>query len=258
LVSVDAAAVYDPGVPCQLYVQSLWRARQAARDEGDRHREQCVKLLMNSLVGKWAAHSRAWTDDARGLPPDAWSSWYVRDAVSGALERWRSVGWHVQRLEVGGQPEDATPALAAWTYSVGRMRLWDWMEEAGREDVVYVDSDSVMCTAEGATRLHRSGEVRPGQLGALRLQGVYKLVRIGGIKDYAADAIRVQAGTPTAGTIERQGVVQWWRNSTVGESVSEGHAPDATARLVTVPVCRPYRHGVVDGSGRVSPLIVRE
>jgi hypothetical protein len=233
---------------------------------------------MNSLVGKWAAHGRSWNPapgEALLLP---WQTTYRRYCAACAapvpskhegicdvclrcggltdLRRYRSIGWHVQRLDVSAETPESCPALAAWTYSVGRCRLQQWMDTAGAEDTYYVDSDSIYCSAAGADRLVHGGHVRAGHMGALRLQGVYPTLRIGGIRDYTAGARRVLAGIPHLRVGDDGAGAAYWQPETVREAVDAQHRPGPEARYIEVPLYREYRHGTVGADGRVSPLRV--
>lgn len=255
-VSVVRASLYEPGRPVDAFVSTLWRHRQSCQNGGRVAEATCAKLLLNSLVGKWAAHHHAWVDAPEVLPADCWATWDRYEGEERRRVRYRSIGWHVQREERADETSESVPALAAWTYSVARMRLWEWMQTAGMSEVYYVDSDCLFVGGSGAERLCSAGHVKPGELGSLRVQGVHPSLRIGGIRDYAAGGRTVRAGVAPSGVMERNGRVEWWRNGTVMECVDDDRAPDGTARLVSVPVHRAYRHGLVDSDGRVHPIEV--
>lgn len=256
LVSIMWADLYEPGDPCRRYMSALWERRVRGERAGRAVEAQSIKLLMNSLVGKWAARGRCWSD-APGealLPP--WQTCYKYHAESRKLCRYRSIGWHVQREDVEDETAESCPALAAWVYSVGRVRLWEWMCAAGRENVYYVDSDSLYCTDLGAGRLAGSGMVRPGEMGALRVQGVYPTLRIGGIRDYAAPGRTVRAGVPKGGRADDDDGLRYWCPETVREAVDARRRPEPAARLIELRERGAYRHGVVGKDGTVSPLDV--
>lgn len=258
LLSVGRVALYEGGLPLNGFVHALWLSRCRAEEGGRLAERQCIKLILNSLIGRLCARAKSWIDAPEPLPLGPWRTWYGSAGEGRKRIRYRSVGWHVQRLEEGGETAESTPALASWIYSIGRMRLWDWMECAGRENVYYVDSDSLHTSTAGGDALRAAGMVAPDTLGALRLQGVYPTLRIGGIRDYATPGRTVRAGVATDPDRFLDGVDAWWRESTVREAIDEWHQPEATARLVAVPINRAYRHGVVDAQGRVSPHVVSE
>jgi DNA polymerase type B, organellar and viral len=258
LSSVSECAIYEPGDPLGRYMRTLWDARKTFSAAGRTAEQLCVKLLANSCIGKLAARKRSWIDAPESLPPGDWRTWHRIMGEDRKLVRHRTIGWHAQRLEIDGETEDSTPALAAWIYSEGRMRLWNWMRTAGSEEVYYVDSDSVFCSGVGASRLQVSGAIQPGKMGALRVQGVHQGVRISGIRDYRCGDKVVRAGVPSPGTSHQGTVYAWWRDSTVRESIDEWTEPRAEARLVVIPEARIYRHGTVCADGRVEPLVVEE
>lgn len=251
-------ALYEGGRPCDAFMSAMWRFRVAAARDERVAEAQCTKLLLNSLIGKWAARGRVWSEAPEALPPSDWFTWSAPYGPAGALHKYRTVGWHPQREDDSDETPESCPALAAWTYSVGRVRLLEWMETAGAEDCYYVDSDGGFFSAAAAERLAASGAVRPGVLGALRVQGVLQELRISGIRDYAADGRTTQAGTPTADTLTADGVHQWWRERTVREAIGEHRQPVSEAVRVRAPVIRTYRHGHVGADGRVTPYRVEE
>lgn len=48
---------------------------------------------------------------------------------------------------------DSAPAIMAYIMAEARVRLWEAMQDAGLENVVYVDTDSVLVTAQGSANL---------------------------------------------------------------------------------------------------------
>lgn len=85
-----------------------------------------------------------------------------------------------QWVKIGGEPREAMPFLHATICSYGRMRLLRFMQQAGRENVFYVDTDGLMVNEEGYQRLqgiHGLMGSAPGQLslrfdpGQARIQG---------------------------------------------------------------------------------------
>lgn len=211
---------------------------------------------MNSLVGKWAARGRTWTDapgEALLLPWQMCEKTYGPERV---LHRYRSISWHVQRLDISDETDESCPALAAWTYAVGRVRLLEWMDIAGRDDTYYVDSDCLYCSGAARDRLAVAGHTRAGTMGALRVQGVYPSLRIGGIRDYTAGSRTVRAGVPKGAVPVVDGSTTFEVAETVREAVDARRRPVADVRLVTIPASRAYRHGRVDASGSVHPIDV--
>lgn len=258
LVRVMQASLFEPDRPFDDFVSRLWQARVAAKSSGHTGGESCIKLLMNSLTGKLAAHEYSWVDEPMSCPPGPWQTWQRYGSDGLLVGSYRTIGWHAQRLVRGEETAESTPAIAAWIYSLGRVQLWKWMEDAGMENVHYVDSDSVITNEQGLRSLDGLGHIRPGVMGALRLQSVYEGLRIAGIKGYAHGRGRCIAGIDPSLTDDGAGHYSGWRSESVGEAMARGNTPTSRARFVQLPVARAYRHGHVGRDGRVSPLEVSE
>jgi hypothetical protein len=278
LVSISYAAFYEPARAAETYMQALWGQRQGRTAAADKVGAECCKRLMNCVVGKWAALGKAWKRVRPGPLLLPWQQAFIpycpecRKAAAGPvkegrmgchrcghntiLKRYRSIGKHRQRLDTSPNTKESCAALAGWTYSVGRVRLQGWIDQAGAEETYYVDSDSLLCSGAGYGNLERAGEVQPGVMGALRVQSVCESVRIGGIRDYSAGERNVQAGTRLDGAKLAAGRYFYPVVETVGEALSGGRRPEANVRIVSVPVHRAYRHGHIAADGRVEPINV--
>lgn len=212
---------------------------------------------MNSVIGKCATVSQGWIDDARGAPPEPWTTWAGTDYDTGKACLWRSIGNHPQRkVELGESPEGC-PFIASYVYSLARVRLWEWMEIAGRENIFYVDTDGMYTSSRGFELLSQRGCIQDGAMGGLRLLGVYPWLVVHGIKAYETDARRVICGLPKQGATLQAGAYEFWCAETIGNTVREkphGRAPAARLQRYTAQQSRPYRHGVVLPSGAVRPI----
>jgi hypothetical protein len=253
---VHHVQLYESGRPFDQYVNALWEARKKAQSEGRTAEVTCIKLLMNSLIGKLAAQDRCWVDEPRAPPQKPWTHAVWRPLGSDRIFETRSIGYHVQVRHDGGETQESCPQLAAWVYSVGRVRLFEWIKQAGEGQVHYVDTDGLLVSTAAEFALKQSGMVQSGQLGALRVQGVYPSLRIGGIKSYAAPGRTVQAGVDPDWGHASLGVYAGWTAGTVVEATGTGQPPRAESRWVEIPEYHPYRHGTVLPDGRVEPLIV--
>lgn len=259
VLGVSSVSLYEPGNPWGRFVSALWRARSEAELRGQSARRSAIKRLMNSAIGKCAAHGWCWTADERGAPPADWCSWYAPDYDSGEMTRWRAIGWQPQRREDTGEHPESCPQLAAWVYSLGRAKLWEWMECAGLENVLYVDTDCLYTTERGYLRLVNAKHVESGSLGKLRLQYVHSWILIHGIKDYETPAGRTCSGVPTRAIRLDDGGYSWWCPETIPDTIRErptGRAPLPRLNALHRSERTAYTHGTVMADGRVRPLEV--
>jgi hypothetical protein len=97
-------------------------------------------------------------------------------------------------LRVSGEPYEAMPYLHATICSYARMRLLEIFEAAGRENILYCDTDGVLVTSAGADRLrvHRVQDVYYAHGLVERAPPGHS--RIEGQKSWQLGSLRVHAG----------------------------------------------------------------
>lgn len=196
---VRRAAVYESERALGRYAETLYRMRQAYDRANNATQSGYVKRLMVSLVGKFAQRERSWAECPNAESAFEWGEWYSRDA-DGNSERWRSIGGYIQRELLGGFGHGAVPAITAAITSAGRDRLRRIMDTAGRESVIYCDTDAVVVDDYGAERLTLAGWIRPGEWGCLQPVESADGCVIYGDKAYSIGGRTRCAGAPRGGT----------------------------------------------------------
>lgn len=247
---------YEACDPFGAFYRALWRARQVAGSAGQLARWSAIKLVMNSLIGKACARNLTWHDLPNVRHHRPWDDWHHRDEESGALVRRRSIAWRVQEEREDGFGPEAVPALAAWIYSLGRVRLWEWMSMIPSGELLYCDTDSLWTTEAGYDRLVSMGQVGDGELGRLRLVERYAWARFFGHKLY-----ETPEGITCAGIVPRelcQGEDSYtrWVSESPGNAARGRHAPTTALMRYKVQSRIPYRGGRVGEDGVVYPLEV--
>lgn len=150
-----------------------------------------AKQWARALIGRFGLRFPVWEEYAEGLDPD---------------EILYSPGWSNQRgcetayLTIGGtlwermseqEGSNSVPAITSYVTSLGRVRIWETMIRAGLENLVYVDTDSVIVGARGRARLEQGG-LPPG----LRCKGVYDKAAVLGTRALILDGNPRVAGLP--------------------------------------------------------------
>lgn len=169
-----------------------------------------AKRVANALPGKFGEPGRRWV----GCPPrterDEYCEW-IEPGPDGKPARHRRIAGYEQREEVYGESYWSMPAVAGWITSAARLRLWHYIEAAGRENVWYVDTDGLLCGEAGYDRLLRSGLIGDGAPGDLRLVGSYSSATIYGVRHYQlGDTIRC-AGVPRGAIGPGETREDYWR-----------------------------------------------
>ena len=255
---IGLAAWYETMKPFEAYIARLWRERLAADRAGHKARKGAVKRLLNSLIGKCAQRSFRWVDYPYPTPFSPFETWQGENPETGESCRWRSISWHTQYEQVNGLADDSLPAIASWVYSVSRLRLLNWIETAGWENVLYVDTDSLFCREPGFHRLLQAGEIQAGTLGGLSVRCVGNHLDIRGHKHYTLDGATVCSGVPKGAEFSPSEGWSFWIPDTLKGGIRRGQAPQAKLTGYRMPDGRNYRHGVVNRDGTVSPLQVWE
>jgi DNA polymerase family B len=242
---------------CAPYLRDFMREwlllLAAARARGATHTAQWIKRVMNALPGKFAEPGRRWVPCPARTERGPYGEWTEANA-DGSETRYRNIAWHTMRLEETGESYWSMPSVAAWITSAARIRLWSYIETAGRANVWYVDTDSIICGQAGYDRLLRSGLIRDGETGYLRLIGQHSKGFIHGIRHYQLDHTVSCSGVERGDILPGESRPDYFRRVKASTEIALGYRP-GTAGVESRPSEREgYRHGVVGPDGTVTPL----
>lgn len=213
-----------------------------------------IKRLMNSLIGKFAAHSWRWVDWPTWDQLFPFDSWVGPHPGTGEAVKWRAVCQHTQYEEYTGEHPESAPVVAAWITALARLRLWRWLGIAGHDQVYYVDTDSLWLSEVGYQRLRAAGEVREATLGSLSVRGVYPWLDVRGLKHYSYPGCDVAAGVPLTARERTVGGWAYWSLESPLEAVQGRHTPGLQEIRRVLHYQREYSHGIVSRDGNVTPL----
>lgn len=250
IVGTRQVAVYSRARIFKSFVDDLYRLRVEARERGDHMMTWHIRLLMNSLYGKFGQVMRK--DVHIGPAPDLNPRvWIEYDLETGESRKLRSFAGQLHELVVGGESWWSHPAIAAHVTAYARLHLWRLIKEAGLRDVAYCDTDSLLVTERGEARLQ--GQHIGDKLGSLSVEGRTPHVTIHGPKDYDFGfKNRTKGVRPTAKWIGRNTVEQdhWFGLKGL---VASGDVSAPRVRRITKHLQRVYRKGKVLPGGRTRP-----
>lgn len=249
--SVEEVAVYDRAPIFHAFVSEMYGRRRELLEQGKDTDAWVLKILLNSLYGKFGQRGLVWeavehTDSLRAI------KWEELDLETGDRINWRQFGGLVQRQEREQESRESHPAIAAHVTAYARMLLWRLIRRAGRRNVVYVDTDSLLVNWRGYRRLR--GELHPTRLGALKEEWSGFDVEIWGPKDYRFGSrerhkgVRSNARWLDANTVEQE---RW---SSLRGLVRFGRVDAPTTATVTKRLARVYGKGRVGRWGHVHPF----
>ena len=253
--AADEVALYDRAPLFSRFVAELYALRRDAAEREDGVQSFLLKILMNSLYGKFAQRGSVW--EGRGEAPDARvRSWLEYDVVEGTTRELRQFGGLLQERMRDEESRESHPAIASTVTALARTRLWYLIQTVGAKEAIYCDTDSLYCTAIGAARL--GGLVDPGRLGALKVEGVHAWMILHGPKDYEVPGhVTVKGVRPTA---------TWTSTSTVEQDqwtglrglLQRGSLDEPLTLRVTKRLAREYTKGLPLPDGRVLPLALAD
>lgn len=245
-------SLYELSPVWREVMTDLLNARDRASGAPTKAMSQWYKSLANGLIGKAGQTASAWVDDPSGFHDFAWGTW-TAPGPDGRPVRWRALGGNTQREEWAPDSPDSIPALAAWVTSLARVRLAGLMMLAGRENVVYCDTDSLFVTGTGHERLEDARAIGSGQPGKLRLLGCEDGMVTTGHKNYIWGRKVVCAGRPVDPAPAATDRLRYWMAEGIKGGVCARHRPG------TLEIARPfsgggrYKGGEVGGDGIVRP-----
>ena len=253
LVAIHQAAVYERAPIFHRFIAEVYALRQEAAARGDEVNRYLLKILMNSLYGKFAQRGTTWETVGEAEDDDA-RVWTEIDADTGEITHFRQFAGQQQRRSRATEAFDSHPAIAAHVTAEARMHLWTLATRAGFANVYYCDTDSLMLNKDGARRLEPW--IDPSRLGYLKLEARYPRLTLYGPKDYIAGSHRVVKGVRlTAQWIDDNTVVQERWSRLIG-MIRSGRLDAPTTHQQQKVLQRTYQKGTVLPSGQVLPLRV--
>lgn len=251
LEEVYQCATYEPSVLFSDYIQFFYELKQQYGYEKNASMRYISKLFLNTLYGKFGqelvSRDKIGTDD----PDRIWRVPIV-NAVTG--EHYEEVSWFgsVYREKRGGETLHSSPAIAGAVTAYARHHLFRLIMVAGRDNVYYCDTDSIITNKIGYGAL--STHINSDALGFLKIEDIADEVTIFGLKDYIFGDKHRTKGVPQKAEItdegkwrymQFQGFKAWLRDERKGEP----RAKEVHKRRTGV-----YHKGKVSPDGRIAPF----
>ncbi len=190
---------YELSPVLSWFARGVWdEVQRAGRDNLGAVR-LAAKTMLSRMPGKFAQNPFTWSNRPRMVSHQAFGSWGSIDGATGTIRHFRSIGWLVQEKEPGEDPDHVFPAIFAFVTAAGREHLRIWAEIAGPRNVLYLATDGLVVTQAGLERLEDAGEMRPHELGGLRVVESDDSVQIAGPGTYLLGDRRIAMGKDVAG-----------------------------------------------------------
>ena len=251
----EEMAIYKHACIFTTFVDELYRLRLEVKAKGDDVFTYMFKILMNSLYGKFAQRGKVWETVGKS-DLDEFGMETVIDYPEGTVHEFRRFAGIRQELMRDEEGSESFPAIAAHVTAYARLKLWELIVMAGRENVFYCDTDSLYVNTAGADRL--DSEVDNDRLGGLKLEKTFPSGHIYGAKDYLfgeqrkCKGVRAKARWVEPNRVEQQ----MWPSLTGLLRRGSLDAPLIFSQEKTLS--RIYDKGIVHSDGSVTPLRLSE
>lgn len=234
------------------YVRFFYNLKREAEEKGDKLGRSFAKLMMNSLYGKFA--QRVYERVKIPLDPVIeYGSFYIKIGDS-----------YKKILVIDGEPymlsrerllfRDANIAIASHITAYGRMILWGFIQQAGRENVYYCDTDSLFVNKEGYERLKK---YTGSDIGLFKLEKHSTKLTINTLKDYCfGEECKTKGISPEAKPIDTNTYLDkvWLRTLSL---LTRGAIDKVIIEYREKKLNRDYDKGKIR-DGMVEPLEVEE
>lgn len=253
---VYSASVYRKAKIFENWVDAVYKIRQDYMKSGNYRMTRLVRLLLNSLYGKFGQRSDKVEYENRVLEEDYTivrhysekeACWYKIITI-GTLEK--------MVKEKATEAFHSFPAISSHVTDYARLYLWELMNVAGRDNVYYVDTDSLYVNHAGYVKL--KPYIDKIELGKLKLETKVNYFKIYGPKDYVLGDKVVLKGIPKSAKKLSDTVYECDLFPGMKRDLQKGMADYYCIEKRTKHLQRDYNKGVVLPDGSVIPFSLQE
>lgn len=167
VTKVHCICTYDRGKILADSMDNLLSARAKCLKCGDKLGEHICKCIAVGWLGKLGSKLSVWEDVDDVIPPADNAEWNTVIHGLPDRDRHRSIYGRVQRKREDLVPYLGGIAIAGAITAYGRELLWSLIDYAGPENVLYADTDGIICCRAAMRRLDaltQGAGFRPGVL----------------------------------------------------------------------------------------------
>ena len=253
LNKIRTVALYESAPIFKQYVEYFYNLKKKYTVEDNKPFLLFSKYMLNTLYGKFGQNTGS-LKAVRNLPDNTKESTLRYFDVD--MNKWATEYHFNNKVWIKtGKKEgfDTFTAIAAEVAANARMLLWKYITIAGRENVYYVDTDSLMVNDEGHMNLKQYiDNTEIGMLGVVNthIKGIYGAkwyetdngLKLKGIKK---DAVKIDTLT------WRQEQFQRFKTA-----IRKGDMNKIRVKEIKKVVKEKYNKGVVEQTGRVTPYVL--
>lgn len=253
IVKVNRIAVYMGHRIFSEFVSDVYGRRVQANQEGNQAMALLQKAINNTLYGKFGQMQ---TDTFRigDAPID---EFMVMDAFAPETnDKWIEMhaGGSILFMRRGRETRYTSFAIASHITDYARRKLFSMMDQAGRANVFYTDTDSMIVNGEGLRKLYNL--LDPVALGKLKMEGDAPFYIGFAKKDYIFGDVRKLKGFAEHGKRIDENLMSMYQRVGFGARVHK-QVQDGPYWKVVNKSYSPFLMGEkVAGDGVVSPVVL--
>lgn len=252
VVKIKRVVVYKKVNLFKDYVDYFWESRLDFRTKGNAAFAYACKILLNSLYGKFGqrASKMIWekettsNDKKRELIYQVETGKFFIHQVFFGLETMVEQSEH--------EATNSMPAICAHVTDHARLLLWNLIEEVGRKNLYYVDTDSLIVNKKGYKVLEKY--LHPDRIGKLKIEDTTTKLVIKGAKNYVFGTKRVIKGISKSATETKPNTYKAAHFPTPLQELRDGLKEDYRITTITKTLSGKYDKGHVSKSGQVTPF----
>lgn len=192
-LTVNKAYQYKAEVDFEPLIQYLYDLRLKYKQAEDEINQINVKLIMNSIYGKYAQRNTQ-LQYLYKVPDDLNTMGLYTDEKTGNIETCRVFQGRFYKEIRDKLSNSACPIIPAEITSSARLYMYKLLIQAGIENVAYMDTDSLFVNKNGYRALRN--RIDPKRLGFLKLEGKSDKVVLAGSKAYSFNEEIYLKGVP--------------------------------------------------------------
>ena len=233
------------------------RKISACGDTVEQRRDyEFVKLIINSLSGKFAQSGKRWQDVPGRIPLVRWGGYVDEFGDEKRPHKWRGIAGNAQVYVDAGEPEHSFPLITACITANAREYMRQLIAIAGQENCHYMATDSLIVNKDGYMSLLLEEKIHPTKMGMMKVLGVYSSVSINGANWYTLDNKEVASGMlgkAIKAKLDKKPLEKW---DQLLDHISTGPLESTHIQEVECPAICPDYRGVIDPDGYWRPYNV--
>ena len=234
--------IYDKAPIFKTVIEKLNAFKEKASRENNVVDRTNVKLIMNSIYGKFAQRNEEIIDVKESKHNDVDTIYRIKEF--GGLEVksriWQSKEYILERNILS---QYSFPLISSVVTSNARMYLWKFIDEIGIQNIAYVDTDSIITNLTGKHIL--DGYTHSHEMGKWKFEGQTKNFIINGLKDYVFGDDVVIKGVPKKAKKLSDNSYKYETIGSLRETGLGTKEPDADIKEVVKFLNRQYNKSVL-------------